>query len=90
MTTTHGGPRPGSGRKPNELPSHYVVIHATPEEHRRILDSMTPRERALALLGDGTEEPPAAKEAYDYPEHAWDCCCHIGYGLCDCGALMRD
>lgn len=53
---THGGPRPGAGRKPNELPSQRIVVHATPEELAYILDNLTPRDRAIVLM--------AAADAY--------------------------
>ena len=49
-TNTHGGPRPGSGRPPNETPSQRLVIHATDDEYRAILE-LTPRQRTEALLG---------------------------------------
>lgn len=49
-TNTHGGKRLGSGRKPNELPSQRLVIHATDDEYRAIIASLTPRERTEKLL----------------------------------------
>lgn len=47
--TTHGGPRPNAGRKPNTIPSQRIVIHATDDELRAILE-LTPRERTERLL----------------------------------------
>lgn len=49
ILNTHGGPRPGSGRPPNEIPSQRVVIHATPDELETIL-RLTPRERTERML----------------------------------------
>ena len=51
-TNTHGGKRLGSGRKPNELPSQRLVIHATDDEYRAIIASLTPRERTEKLLSE--------------------------------------
>lgn len=46
---TRGGPRPGAGRKPNAIPSHTIVVHATTAERAQIM-ALSPRERTEKML----------------------------------------
>ena len=45
----------------------------TPAEAKAVADAL--QEALMGKMGN--------------PNHAWDCFVHDGYGLCNCGALLR-